>query len=81
MIIILLIFSLAVQQLAGSNDSTRISKQCKSFIDVLMHRQYLENFFVEKKKNREGREGKYSEKKNMLLAEEKKSREGKRGKY
>ena len=37
-------------------------------------------FFVEKKKNREGREGKYLEKKNMLLAEGKKSGEGKGGK-
>ena len=35
---------------------------------------------MEKKKNREGREGKYSEKKNMLLAEEKEKRRRKRRK-
>ena len=69
------------KQLAGSYYSTRPSKQhlllmfwCLDIFGEII-------FFVEKKKNGEGREGKYLEKKNMLLAEGKKSREGKGGKY
>ena len=38
-------FSLTVKQLVGSYYSTRINKQCKSLIAVLMHRQYLEKWF------------------------------------
>ena len=44
---------------------TRPSKRCKSRIDVLIFRQYLKkDFFVEKKKNREGQGGKYLQKEN-----------------
>ena len=43
----------------------RQSRQRKSRIDVLILRQYLKkDFFVEKKKNREGQGGKYLQKEN-----------------
>ena len=74
---------------------TRPSKQCKSLIDVLIQRQYLEKetivaeemnngegkyLFVEKTKKRgEGKGGEYLVKENIWSMEEKKTGEGKRG--
>ena len=69
------------KQLAGSYYSTRPCKQHLLLMFWCWDNIWRNNFFVEKKKNGEGREGKYLEKKNMLLAEGKKSREGKGGKY
>ena len=56
----------------------RQSRQRKSRIDVLILRQYLKkDFFVEKKKNREGQGGKYLQKENYFFVAEKKNEGGK----
>ena len=73
---------------------TRPSKQCKTLIDVLIQRQYLEkdpflrrseqwrrktSFCGEDKKRGEGKGGKYLVNENIWSTEEKKTGEGKRG--